>query len=259
MTGVCRNTFRYIPRPDTDTQLRKRLKELAQKRRKFGSPRLHDLLKREGLVINHKRTERIYKEEGLSLRRRKRRRKASVIRIKPDVPVAPNQKWSMDFVHDQLAGGRRIRCLTIIDDYTRECLAIEVDTSINGMRVGRVLDRLAMQRGLPGAITVDNGPEFAGTAMDKWAYNNKVKLDFITPGKPMENAYIESFNGKFRDECLNDNWFSSLWHAKEIIESWRIDYNINRPHRSLAFLSPDEYKQKWTASQGLAPVNVAQA
>lgn len=235
------------------------MKEFAQKHRKFGSPRLHVLLKREGLVINHKRTERIYKEEGLSLRRRKRRRKASVIRIKPDAPTAPNQKWSMDFVHDQLAGGRRLRCLNIVDDYTRECIAIEVDTSLNGQRVARVLDRLAYVRGLPLVITVDNGPEFAGKTMDAWAYKNRVKLDFITPGKPIENAYIESFNGKFREECLNDNWFFTIWNARDIIESWRIHYNSKRPHSSLDFLTPDEYKHKWMASQGLAPVNVAQA
>ena len=259
LTGLCRNTLRYKSKPNTNMALRKRMKELAQRHRKFGSPRLHVLLKREGLVVNHKRTERIYKEEELSLRRRKRRRKASVIRIKPDAPTAPDQKWSMDFVHDQLANGRRLRCLTIVDDYTRECVAIEVDTSLNGQRVARVLDRLAYIRGLPCVITVDNGPEFAGKVMDEWAYKNRLKLDFITPGKPIENAYIESFNGKFREECLNDNWFFTIWHARDIIDSWRADYNSKRPHSSLGFLTPDEYKEKWMASQGLAPVNVAQA
>jgi len=215
---------------------------------------LHLLLVREGLVVNHKRTERIYKEEGLSLRKRKRRRKASVIRIKPDMPTRPNQKWSMDFVHDQLANGRRLRCLNIVDDYTRECIAVEVDTSINGKRVARVLDRLAGMRELPETITVDNGPEFSGKSMDEWAYTNKVQLDFITPGKPMENAYIESFNGRFREECLNDNWFFTIWNAKDIIESWRIDYNNQRPHSSLHGFTPEEFFNKWLVLQGLAPV-----
>lgn len=215
---------------------------------------MHLLLVREGLVVNHKRTERIYKEEGLSLRKRKRRRKASVIRIKPDMPTRPNQKWSMDFVHDQLANGRRLRCLNIVDDYTRECIAVEVDTSINGKRVARVLDRLAGMRELPETITVDNGPEFSGKSMDEWAYTNKVQLDFITPGKPMENAYIESFNGRFREECLNDNWFFTIWNAKDIIESWRIDYNNQRPHSSLHGFTPEEFFNKWLVLQGLAPV-----
>jgi putative transposase len=234
------------------------MKELAEQRRKFGSVRLHILLKREGLVVNHKRTERIYREEGLSLRRRKRRRKACVTRLKPDRPTQPNQKWSMDFVHDQLSNGRRLRCLTIVDDYTRECVAIEVDTSLNGQRVARVLDRLAYVRGLPEVITVDNGSEFTGKAMDKWAYKSNVKLDFITPGKPVENAYIESFNGKFREECLNDNWFWSISHARDIVEIWRIDYNKERPHSSLNNLTPDEFVMKWRISQGLAPVKDTQ-
>jgi len=234
------------------------MKELAEQRRKFGAVRLHTLLKKEGLVVNHKRTERIYKEEGLVLRRRKRRRKACITRLKPDVVLRPNQRWSMDFVHDQLSNGRRLRCLTIIDNYTRECVALEVDTSLTGTRVARVLDRLTDVRGLPEIITVDNGSEFTGKSMDKWAYKNKVKLDFITPGKPTENAYIESFNGKFREECLNDNWFWSIVHARYIIEAWRIDYNTQRPHSSLNNLTPDEFVMKWQFSQGLAPVKDTQ-
>lgn len=220
------------------------MKELAEQRRRFGSPRLHVLLKREGMVVNHKRTERIYREEKLSLRRRKRKKRVAAARIELPKPERPNQAWSMDFVHDQLSDGRKLRALTIVDDYSRECPAIEVDTSINGLRIVRVLERLAFIRGLPEVITVDNGPEFAGRVLDEWAYSRGIKLDFITPGKPVENCYIESFNGKFRDECLNEHWFTSLEDARELIEEWRMDYNRERPHSSLGDLTPEEFVQQ---------------
>ena len=236
-----RSTFQYRPKSSEDDRLRSRLKELAAERRRFGSPRLHTILRREGLVINHKRTERIYREEKLSLRIRKRRRKVSGLRVKMPQPRGINERWSMDFVSDSLCHGRKFRILTIVDDYSRESPAIEVDTSLSGLRVARVLDRLAQTRGLPGIITVDNGPEFAGKALDEWAYRNGVKLNFIRPGKPVENAFIESFNGRFRDECLNEHWFSNLQEAREIIESWRQDYNQFRPHSSLGNLTPLEY------------------
>jgi putative transposase len=174
-------------------------------------------------------------------------------RIELSAPERPNQRWSMDFVQDQLADGRRFRTLTIVDSFTRECPALEVDTSLGGKRVARVLDRLAFLRGLPEAITIDNGPEFTSNALDEWAYRNNVKLDFIRPGKPIENAYIESFNGKFRDECLNDNWFLSLEDARKIVEAWRIDYNRHRPHSSLDNLTPMEYAEKFEIFQGLTP------
>lgn len=217
------------------------MRELAEQRRRFGCPRLHVLLKREDLVQNHKRTERIYREEGLSLRLRKRKRRPSVLRVKMPKAQRPGQRWSMDFVSDQLWQGRRFRALTIVDDYSRECPAIEVDTSLGGERVTRVLDRLADDRGAPQVITVDNGPEFAGQALDQWAFERGVKLNFIRPGKPVENAYIESFNGRLRDECLNDNWFGSLQEARQLIEEWRRDYNEKRPHSSLGNLSPLEF------------------
>jgi putative transposase len=201
-------------------------------------------LKREGLVINHKRTERIYREEGLSLRLKKRNKKIAMARVRLPEPERANQRWSMDFVSDSLVTGRRFRALAILDDFSRECLAIEVDTSIGGIRVVSTLERLAELRGLPGVITVDNGPEFAGRALDEWAFKRGVKLNFIRPGKPVENAYIESFNGKLRDECLNQNWFISLKDAREVIEAWRIDYNEFRPHSSLGDLSPVEYLNK---------------
>ena len=154
--------------------------------------------------------------------------------------------WSIDFVADGLIGGRRLRCLTIVDDCTRECLAIEVDTSITGIRVQAVLDRLADTRGLPKSITVDNGPEFDGQVLDKWSYRTGVRLSFIRPGRPNENAYIESFNGKFRDECLNEHWFLSIAHARSVIEAWRIEYNTERPHSALGNRTPEEFASSRT-------------
>lgn len=192
-------------------------------------------------MINHKRTERLYREEGLALRRKRRRKGAAGARVILPLPQQVNERWSMDFITDSIVTGRRFRALTIVDDYTRECPTIEVDTSLGGRRVVSVLDRLAGTRGLPKTITIDNGPEFAGRALDEWAYRKGVKLNFIRPGKPIENAYIESFNGRFRDECLNTNWFLSLKHAREVIEEWRKDYNEVRPHSSLKGATPKAY------------------
>jgi putative transposase len=221
--------------------LRTRLRELAGQRKRIGSPMLHLILKREHLVVNHKRTERIYREEGLALRRKRRRKGAAGARMIIPAPERPNQKWSMDFVTDSTVTGRRFRALTIVDNYSRECPAIEVDTSLGGARVVSVLERLAETRGLPEVITVDNGPEFAGKALDEWAYRNGVKLNFIRPGKPIENAFAESFNSRLRDECLNTNWFLSVKHAREIIERWRKDYNTFRPHGGLGGRTPQEF------------------
>jgi putative transposase len=192
-------------------------------------------------VINHKRTERIYREEGLALRRKRRRKGAAVSRVVMPSAQRSNEHWSMDFVTDSIVTGRRFRALAIVDDYSRECPAIEVDTSLGGTRVVGVLDRLEEIRGLPEVITMDNGPEFAGRALDEWAYRKSVKLNFIRPGKPIENAYAESFIGRLRDECLNENWFMNLKHARHIIENWRRDYNEVRPHSSLNGRAPMEY------------------
>ena len=199
------------------------------------------MLKREGLVVNHKRTERIYREEGLALRRKRRRKGAAGLRVVMPSPRRPNERWSMDFVADSTVTGRRFRALAIVDDYPRECPAIEVDTSLGGARVVSVLERLEEVRGLPEVITMDNGPEFAGRSLDEWAYRKGVKLNFIRPGKPIENAYAESFIGRLRDECLNQNWFMNLRHARDIIENWRRDYNQVRPHSSLNDRTPMEY------------------
>ena len=243
LSGVYPSVYRYEVKRGNDDALRRRMRELAGQRKRFGSPRLHIMLKREGLVVNHKRTERIYREEGLVLRRKRRRKGAAGARVIIPAPQRPNQKWSMDFVSDSTVTGRRFRALTIVDEYSRECPAIEVDTSLGGIRVVSVLERLAETRGLPEVITVDNGPEFAGKALDEWAYRRGVKLNFIRPGKPVENAFAESFNGRLRDECLNTTWFMSIKHAREVIESWRHDYNEVRPHGSLKGKSPKEYAE----------------
>lgn len=244
LVDLSRTAYGYQSRRDDDLLLKQRLRELAAQRKRFGSPRLHILLKREGLVINHKRTERLYREEGLALRKKRRRKGAAGARMVIPAAERPNQHWSMDFVTDSLVTGRRFRALAIVDDYSRECPAIEVDTSLGGRRVVNVLERLGDIRGLPEVITVDNGPEFAGKALDEWAYRRGIKISFIRPGKPIENAFAESFNGRLRDECLNTNWFLSLKHAKDIIEDWRKDYNTVRPHSSLGGLAPEQFMVK---------------
>ena len=193
---------------------------------------------------------RIYVEEGLQVRTRKRKRLARVERQPMLVPQAPNQRWSMDFQHDLLATGQRLRTLNIVDDFSRECPAIEVDTSLPGARVVRVLERLAETRGLPKEIILDNGPEMIGKALDQWAWRNGVRLHFIDLGKPTQNAFIESFNGRFRDECLNQHWFLDLADARQTIEAWRLDYNNSRPHSALGYATPQEFA---AAHQGHAP------
>lgn len=241
-----RSVERYRSRRPEPAELRDRLRALAEQRPRFGYRRLHVLLRREGFAVNRKRVHRIYRAEGLAVRRRRRKRVA-VPRQPMPVPSRVNERWSMDYVHDALSDGRTFRCLTLVDDHSRESLAIEVDTSLPGRRVIRVLEQLAELRGLPKGIVVDNGPEFAGQALDVWAHERRIALDFITPGRPVENAYIESFNGRFRDECLNEHWFRGLDEAREVIESWRQDYNEVRPHSSLDDRTPSEYAAASTA------------
>jgi putative transposase len=242
MIGLSRTSFCYkpVPRPAEEVIVR-RLRKLAETRRRFGCPRLHVMLRREGFMINHKRTERIYRQEGLILRIRRRKKLSSLLRTEMPKPNYPNHIWSMDFMRDNLADGRTIKILSVVDEYSRKCFRIEVDTSINGVRVARALTEIGQIESLPEIIIIDNGPEFIGNALDVWAYQRGVKLAFIRPGKPVENAYIESFNGRFRDECLNENWFLTLEHARGIIEKWRIDYNNARPHSSLGYLTPEEF------------------
>lgn len=239
-----RSVARYARIGNNNPELRQRLCSLAAERRRFGYRRLWVLLRREGFSVNHKRVYRLYREEGLSVRRRKRKRVALTARVPHALPERPNERWSMDFVSDALASGRRIRVLTMVDDFTRESLATEVDTSLPSRRVTRVLDRVAVERGLPEVITVDNGPEFAGRVLDAWAYARGVRLHFIDRGKPTQNAYIESFNGRLRDECLNEHWFTSLPAARSIVEAWRDDYNAVRPHSALSNQTPQEFAQQ---------------
>ena len=249
LVGLCRSSYRYEAKPKNDTEIRDRLRELAEQRHRFGAPRLHIMLRREGYLINHKRTERLYREEGLSLRLKKRKKRQSHLRIMLDRPERVNQHWSMDFVSDNLFNGRRFRVLTVVDNFSRECPVMEADHSLTGQRVARVLDRIALVRGLPQVITVDNGPEFISKALDLWAVENKVRLRFIAPGKPVQNAFIESFNGRLRDECLNEHIFVNLHNAQQIIESWRQDYNTNRPHSSLNDMTPEEFSTEFFRKQ----------
>lgn len=194
---------------------------------------------------NHKKTERLYyREEKLSLRRRNKRKRAAAMRLELPRPDKPNKVWGMDFVSDMALSNRKFKALPIVDVYTKQCHRIEVDTSINGVRVCRVLDEVGEREGYPEVIMIDNGPEFSGKALDEWAYRKGIKLHFIRPGKPVENAYIESFNGRLRDECLNENWFVNLGHARQLIEDWRMDYNQARPHSSLGYLTPEEFSRK---------------
>jgi putative transposase len=246
---IVRAMLRYRPRDSrfaaANDRLRVRLRELAAERRRWGYRRLHILLKREGWTVNSKRVYRIYVEEKLVVRRRRRRRRiCAQARVLLAAPTRPNQTWTMDFLHDALASGRKFRTLSIEDAYTREMLTIEVDTSLPALRVVRVLERLRLERGLPERIVIDHGTEFTSKVLDQWAYENHVTLHFITPGRPMENGYIESFHGKFREECLNEHWFLTLEDARETIENWRLDYNRVRPHSALGYLTPEEFRDR---------------
>ena len=253
--GFSRSSHRYASRRREPSELLERLRAHAASRPRFGYRRLHLLLRREGEQVNNKRVYRLYRLEGLSVRTKRRKRMVAAPRTVLPPPTRPNQRWSMDFVSDVTEKSRRFRVLTLVDDFTRRCMALVVDTSFSGRRVGRVLDEVAASRRLPETIVVDNGPEFTSNALDQWAYQRSAKLHFIRPGKPVENAYIESFNGKFRDECLNSNWFADLLHARAIIEAWRVDYNDVRPHSSLDGLSPSEYEASFN-QRGL-PLQVA--
>jgi putative transposase len=245
LMGLGRSTNRYRARKaERDSELRTRLKELAARRMRFGYRRLTAMLLREGMPANHKRVYRLYCEEGLAMRIRQRRRIRWNGVVTSPAATRANERWSMDFVSDCVSTGKVIRMLTLVDDCTRECPAIEVDTSLGGLRVRRVLDRIASERGLPGAIVLDNGPEFRGRALAAWSEERGVRLEFIQPGKPVQNAYVESFNGRLRDECLNANWFTSLSDARRKIETWRQDYNQQRPHSSLDYLPPAEFAKK---------------
>jgi putative transposase len=251
LMGLERSSYYYVGQPREDEPLRAALRQAAAERKRFGYRRLTWLLRRRGWRDNHKRIERLYREEQLQVRRRRRKHTAKGRTQPLEAPRGPNERWSMDFMQDCLADGRRIRFLNVVDDYTRECLRIEADTSLGGVRVVRVLDQLVAQRGRPRRMLTDNGPEFTGQAMDRWAYANGVDLDFIDPGKPQQNAYIESFNGKFRDECLNEHWFANLWEARRITTDYEQEYNTDRPHSSLENRTPEEFARGWVAAAPL--------
>lgn len=244
--NFARSTKRHVQKKnELNEKIKKRLKVLADKKKRYGHPRLHQLLLREGFEVNHKRTERIYREEGLCLRRKKKRKRfRSETRVPLTEAIKSNQYWSMDFVSDQLASGRKFRSLTIVDVFSKVCPTIEIAHSMPGIRVVQTLEKLKLTKGKPEAIILDNGPEMISLVLDQWAYDNGVKLCFIQPGKPTQNAYVESFNGKFRDECLNMHWFFDIEDARRKIEDWRKEYNEERPHSSLGNLTPKEFLKK---------------
>jgi putative transposase len=248
----CRMTVRYASVKADDTKLRERMKAIAHERRRFGYRRIHIMLKREGTRVNHKKLFRLYVQEKLSVRKRGGRKRALGTRAPMLVPLMPNQRWSLDFVSDQFTDCRRFRVLTVIDDCTRECIALVADTSLSGSRVARELNQLMLQRGAPKMVVSDNGTEFTSNAILNWADEAKVEWHYIAPGKPMQNGFIESFNGKLRDEKLNDTLFSTLHQARVELATWRNDYNHHRPHSGLGWLTPSEFAKTATSAQAKA-------
>jgi putative transposase len=250
--GLSRSVQRYRSVADDQAALRMRLRDLAAARVRYGYRRLHVLLRREGWPVNHKRVYRLYREEGLTLRRKPRPKRPSLPRVAPPPPTRPHAQWSMDFLSDRLADGRRFRVLTLVDHVSRVSPAIAADRSLPGERVAAVLEAAAHVYGQPERICVDNGPEFASRALDAWAYRRGVQLVFSRPGKPTDNAYIEAFNSRFRDECLDQHWFASLEEARQAIEDWRLEYNAERPHGSLGQQTPAEFAARWYRTRELA-------
>lgn len=242
--NVDRSTVRYQSRRSDDSDLRDALKAVAKERRRFGYRRLQVMVERQGWQVNHKKFRRIYREEKLQVRRRGGRKRALGTRRPMVVPDSPNQRWSLDFVSDALTDGRRFRILTVVDDHTRENLALIADTSLSGLRVTRELERVISERGAPGTIVSDNGTEFTSMAVLRWVQQTGIDWHYTAPGKPTQNAFIESFNGKLRDECLNETLFSSLLEARETLEVWQEDYNNQRPHSALGNLTPTEFAEK---------------
>jgi len=252
LAGMSRSSYCYRAHRTEPADRRERLRSLAAERGRLGYRRLTVLLRREGWPVNYKRVYRMYREEGLAVRRRKRKRLKAGVRTPLELPARPDQVWTMDFTEDALASGREFRTLNLMDGYTREALVIEVDTSLPGAWVVRVLERLREGGRRPTAIQVDRGTEFTSRVRNQWAYEQGVHLHFLEAGKPVENAYVESFNGKFRDECLNEHWFLSLAEAQDKIEGWRRDYNEVRPHSGLAYQTPEEFAAQ-AAARGASP------
>jgi putative transposase len=254
LNTIDRSSYRYEPRPDRNAELRKKLTALARQKPRWGYRRLGVLLEGKGETINPKRLFRVYQQAGLGVRRRERKRLERGAATMP-LFVRPNQQWSMDFVSDALANGRALRALTVVDNFTKEVPAIEVDCSLSSPRVTRVLDEVIESRGVaPESIRIDNGPEFTSRCFLAWAEQRSIQLVHIQPGKPTQNSFIESFNGRFRDECLNANWFENLADARRKIEAWRVDYNQHRPHSSLAYRTPAEFARRWSPSSSTTVV-----
>ena len=241
VVGMSPSAFRYLPAINRNAALKERLIALAQRHRRYGAGMIYLKLRQAGEMVNHKRVDRLYAEAGLQVRRRKRKKIPIADRHPLERPLGANQVWSMDFVFDRTAEGRSIKSLTIVDDATHEAVAIVPERAMGGQQLTRILDQLAKTRGLPKAIRTDNGKEFCSRAMLTWAHARGVQLFLIEPGKPNQNAYIESFNGRFRDECLNEHWFPSMRHAQVVIETWRREYNEERPKKSLGGLTPAAY------------------
>jgi len=255
MVGMSASSLRYQPRPDHNVALRARIVALAQRHRRYGAEMIYLKLRQAGEIVNHKRVERLYGLEKLHIRRR-RRKKIPVSERQPLIrPGQANEVWSMDFVFDRVASGRTIKLLVIVDDATHECVAIVPEHTIGGDHLTRILDGICAQRGAPVTIRTDNGPEFCGKAMLNWAHRRGVTLRLIEPGKPNQNAYVESFNGRLRDECLNEHWFVSLAHARTVIETWRREYNEERPKKSLGGLTPAQYAQQMATRPITMPEN----
>lgn len=253
--GADRSMVRYRHRRRDDAAIRQHLRELAGQRRRFGYRRLGLLLAREGLTMNHKKLRRLHSEERLQVRRRGGRKRALGTRAPLQRPAGPNRRWSLDFVSDALAGGRRLRIPAVVDDFTRECLALAADTSLSGRRLARELDGLVAQRGKPRTIVCDNGTEMTSRAILRWTQDRQVDWHYIAPGKPQQNVFVESFNGRLRDECLNETLFMSLAHARAVLAGWRADYNHVRPHSGLVGKAPAEVAAQWGA--GHAPLPIA--
>jgi putative transposase len=250
--AVDRSSVRYVSRRGDDAELRTRIRDIASERRRFGYRRVHVLLQRQGVQVNHKKLRRLYAEEKLQVKRRGGRKRALGTRRPMTVPDAPNRRWSLDFVSDAFTDCRRFRILTVVDDFTRECLALVPDTSISGLRVARELDALIAARGRPQSILSDNGTELTSMAILRWSEERRVEWHYIAPGKPQQNAFAESFIGRLRDECLNETLFSSLAQARSVLAAWRHDYNRLRPHSALGNAAPAEFAEKIRLAQEAA-------
>ena len=254
--GMSGSAFRYQPRQDRNGELRQRIIELAQRHRRYGVGMIYLKLRHQGQLVNYKRVERLYGLNKLQVCQRRRKTLARVECHPLYRPIAANEAWSMDFVFDRVATGRALKCLTIVDDATHEVVDVAIDHSMSGRQLTRVLDRICAERGYPGVIRADNGPEFTGKALMEWADQHGVTIRHIEPGKPNQNAYIESFNGRLRDECLNENWFVSLEQAQRTIEAWRCEYNEERPKKALGGMTPAEYARQMTKRADILTVRL---